>query len=75
MLVNSTLFGSVATYDCFDGFELSSEDDRVCDADGLWSDDQPSCEAQGKGKEKVVVTVPPMRCTMTIAIVLSYLIA
>lgn len=39
------LFGSIATYTCFEGFELSGDDStRACKADGQWSGAALTCE-------------------------------
>ena len=36
--------GSIATYTCDEGFELTGEGNRTCQNDGTWSDDPPTCE-------------------------------
>ncbi len=41
---SSTIFKSVATYSCDTGFILVGVTTRVCQADGKWSGDAPTCE-------------------------------
>ena len=36
--------GSVAQYSCDEGFMLEGVTIRVCQADGLWSGDAPTCQ-------------------------------
>ena len=49
--LSGTTFGSEATYECDEGFELVGEATRVCEATGEWSGDEPVCD----GKTLVVV--------------------
>ncbi|RXG68519.1 Sushi, von Willebrand factor type A, EGF and pentraxin domain-containing protein 1 [Armadillidium vulgare] len=39
----STTFGSLATYDCFQGFVLEGSFTRHCGADGFWNGSTPRC--------------------------------
>ncbi|CAI8000473.1 Sushi, von Willebrand factor type A, EGF and pentraxin domain-containing protein 1, partial [Geodia barretti] len=39
----STSFGAVAAYVCFPGYRLEGVEERTCQADGQWSDQEPSC--------------------------------
>ena len=41
--VGEITLGSVATYTCNDGFVLTGTSTRTCQADGTWSDDNPTC--------------------------------
>lgn len=44
---NSTVFGSVATYSCVEGYELIAGDPLIqCQADGEWSNTVPRCERE-----------------------------
>lgn len=42
----SNLAGSLATYTCRDGFSLVGVDTRICQSDGLWSDEEPYCNCK-----------------------------
>ena len=42
-LPGSLAFGSVATYECDDGYMLSGEGQRMCTASGVWQPDAPTC--------------------------------
>ena len=41
--LNGTVYDSRATYTCDDGFSLVGSASRVCQADGSWSPNPPSC--------------------------------
>ena len=41
----STTFASVATYTCFEDFELIGVTQRVCQLDGSWSGQEPICRS------------------------------
>ena len=41
--LTGTVFGSVATYSCNDGFRLEGEETRECQANSLWSGRAPTC--------------------------------
>ena len=45
-LREGTLFGSIAVYDCDDGFEVVGSIVRVCLETGEWSDEAPVCESE-----------------------------
>ena len=45
---NGTLFGSIATYMCNAGFDLIGNAQRMCQASGDWSGDEPVCQSQCK---------------------------
>ena len=36
-----------ATYQCDEGYSISSEDTRECEGDGRWSGTLPTCERKG----------------------------
>ena len=38
-----TEFGSVATYTCNTGYDLTGESKRTCQATGTWSGKEPKC--------------------------------
>lgn len=42
--LTGTTFGSNATYSCNDGYFLEGESSRVCQSDGNWSGEAPTCE-------------------------------
>ena len=44
---NTTTFGSVATFECFDNFSLLGKSERSCQRTG-WSNSNPTC-----GKERM----------------------
>ena len=39
----TTTQGSTATYTCDTGYQLDGVSTRMCQADGTWSDDAPTC--------------------------------
>ena len=41
--LTGTVFGSVATYSCNDGFGLEGEETRECQANSQWSGEAPTC--------------------------------
>ncbi len=40
---DGTSFGSVATYNCDDGFVISGNERRSCLSGGIWSGSDPKC--------------------------------
>ena len=40
---STRVVGSIATYNCDDGFLLSGSIDRECQGNGTWSGDEPLC--------------------------------
>ena len=44
VLLNETVFGSQATFDCNDGYMISNSEVHICGADGLWTGSIPTCE-------------------------------
>ena len=44
--LSGTVFGSVATYNCNDGFTLEGETTRQCESSGLWSGTPPTCKRE-----------------------------
>ena len=43
-LDEGTMFGSRALYSCNEGFVLNGVTTRTCEATGIWSDSEPTCE-------------------------------
>ena len=43
---NTTNFGSHATYECNEGFELNGRGFRVCQLNKQWSGSEPMCEGE-----------------------------
>ena len=41
---DNTTFGSQANYSCSEGYLLNGTSTRVCQADGQWSGNEPTCE-------------------------------
>ena len=39
-----TTFGQTATYSCNTGYTLVGNDTRTCQADGMWSGSEPTCQ-------------------------------
>ncbi len=48
--LTGTIFTSVATYSCNDGFSLNGRVTRMCQADGTWSEDAPTCERESNNR-------------------------
>ena len=46
VLLNGITFGSTATYTCDPGFILTGAMERICQANGNWSGNEPTCEGQ-----------------------------
>ena len=46
--VSGDYFGARVTYSCEDGFFMSGTRERVCQGDGTWSDQPPTCKKEGK---------------------------
>ena len=44
--LDSTLFGSIATYSCNSGFRLVGEANRTCTQNGTWSNRPSSCAGE-----------------------------
>ena len=61
--VTMTTITSLAFYYCDEGFRLSGEDTRVCQASGFWRGRDPTCE----GVMHITVIRP-----LVLSIVLSY---
>ena len=40
---NGTKFGQTATYNCNTGYNLVGDSTRMCQADGMWSGNEPTC--------------------------------
>ena len=40
----STVFRSIATYSCFSGYDIVGVTQRVCTAEGVWSEVPPICQ-------------------------------
>ncbi len=43
VVVQSTTFGSTASYSCVLGYILEGPEERFCGVDGQWSDTEPVC--------------------------------
>ena len=52
VLGNDMLFGAVVRYQCNVGLHLEGPETRTCQADGTWSDNQPTCSG-----EQTILTV------------------
>lgn len=52
---NKTTYGAVSLYTCNLGYTLSGEQERVCQSDGLWTEQEPICEPQRCGDEKSTI--------------------
>ena len=50
--ISAYFFGSVITYNCDYGYRLNGVKSRICQENGVWSDDDPKCEA-------ITCPVPP----------------
>ena len=46
VLLDETVFESIATYTCDPGFVLNGNMERICQANGNWSGTEPTCEGQ-----------------------------
>ena len=44
--INGRTFGSTATYQCNEGFNLIGDMQRMCQNNGEWSGNEPICESQ-----------------------------
>ena len=44
MTLEDTVFESIATYSCREGYTLSGDDTRMCVGSGEWSGEAPLCE-------------------------------
>ena len=44
--IESTTLGSVAFYDCNQGFRLVGTETRNCQGSGVWSGSEPSCQGE-----------------------------
>ena len=41
---NGTTFRQTATYNCSAGYNLVGDSIRMCEADGMWSGSEPTCQ-------------------------------
>ena len=41
---DGTTFGQTATYSCNTGFNLVGDSTRMCQATGMWSGSEPTCQ-------------------------------
>ncbi|KAK2168007.1 hypothetical protein LSH36_21g02014 [Paralvinella palmiformis] len=48
---NNMTFGSKIRYTCAEGYILSGYPERVCQADGIWSGQAPTCETEARCRE------------------------
>ena len=44
--LDGIIFGSIATYTCDTGFNLIGDMERICQANGNWSESEPVCQSQ-----------------------------
>ena len=42
---SGTTFGQTATYSCDAGYNLMGGSTRMCQADGMWSGSEPTCQS------------------------------
>ena len=61
MVINDTTFNSTASYSCDTGYELVGNTTRICQANGNWSGDQPSC----LGKYLVIL----LNCSQSLSLI------
>ena len=45
VVISGTTFGSTATYSCQKGYILVGDSTRVCQVNGQWSGDAPTCKS------------------------------
>ena len=43
---NSTIVGSIVTFECEKCFKLNGSLSRICEENGLWSDSLPTCDRE-----------------------------
>ena len=43
VVMSTSTIGSTATYTCEEGYDLSDDVERTCQADGSWDEDEPEC--------------------------------
>ena len=43
--LTGTTFGFAVSYECMDGYRLVGVAERVCQEDGAWSGEAPSCQS------------------------------
>ena len=43
VMIDGTVFNSVATYTCNNGYSLYGDDTRICLGTGFWSGSEPIC--------------------------------
>ena len=46
--------GDRAIYTCGGGWEIVGPEERVCQADGLWSNNEPYCKKRGELKSDII---------------------
>jgi len=46
--LTNKLVGSIAKFECFDGYVLNGPSKRQCQGNGRWSGHQPTCIPNGK---------------------------
>jgi len=46
VLGNDVLYGASVRYRCNIGFRLQGPETRTCQADGTWSDNEPTCSGE-----------------------------
>lgn len=51
---NGNVFGSIATYGCFSGYDIQGTAERTCEANGAWSGSPPGCTKKECGAPPIV---------------------
>ena len=46
LAIDSTTFGSVVTYGCVEGYNITGDQMRMCTGNGSWSGQDPVCQSE-----------------------------
>ena len=49
--------GDRAIYTCGHGWEIVGAEERVCQADGAWSNQEPYCKKRGKKRRHIILDI------------------
>ena len=52
--LSGTVFGSVATYSCNNGYRVEGDRERTCLANATWSGTTPHCQGLGMNKKLIL---------------------